>query len=88
VKKPVLIGVLFFAAVVVLIVYSTLSMATHRVEVCMQFEGHTNCRIASGSTRDFALRTAISNACAGIASGVTDSIKCEHEEPVKVDWKK
>ena len=75
-------------AVVVLIVYSTMNMAAHRVEVCMQFEGRTNCRTASGSTRDFALRTAMQNACAEIASGVTDSIKCEHEEPVKLNWLK
>jgi hypothetical protein len=87
-KKPVLIGILFCAAILALIIYSTMNMATNRVEVCMQFEGRQNCRIASGSTREFALRTAISNACAGIASGVTDSIKCEHQEPVKLNWLK
>jgi hypothetical protein len=61
-------------------------MAAHRVEVCMQFNGETNCRTASGSTKEFAERTAISNACAGIASGVTETIKCEHQEPVKEKW--
>lgn len=87
-RKPVLIGIIFFAAVVALIVYSTMNMAVHRVEVCMQFGGQTNCRTASGATREFALHTAISNACAGISSGVTDTIKCEHQEPVKLDWKR
>jgi hypothetical protein len=53
----------------------------------MQYDGRTSCRTAAGSTRDFALRTATSNACAEIASGVTDTIKCEHAEPVRVTWK-
>ncbi|PYT16397.1 MAG: hypothetical protein DMG59_10620 [Acidobacteria bacterium] len=87
-KKPVLIGLLFFVAILVLIVYSTMNMATHRVEVCMQFNGRTSCRTTSGSTQDFALRTAIQNACADIASGVTDSMACEHANPVKVTWLK
>jgi len=86
-KKPVLIGILLFAALIALIVYSTLGMAANRVEVCMQFDGRTSCRTAAGSTKDFALRTATSNACAEIASGVTDTIKCEHSEPVRVTWK-
>jgi hypothetical protein len=58
------------------------------VEVCMEFNGRTNCRTASGSTQEFALRTATSNACAEIASGVTDSIGCERTPPKKVTWLK
>jgi hypothetical protein len=87
-KKPVLIGILLFAALIGLIVYSTMGTASNRVEVCVQFKGATACRTTSGSTKDFALRTAIQNACAGIASGVTDSIACEQAPPVKVTWLK
>jgi hypothetical protein len=86
-KKPVLIGVLIFAAVVAVIVYSTMTMASNRVEVCMEFNGRTACRTAAASSKEFALRTATQNACAEIASGVTDTIKCEHSEPVRVTWK-
>jgi hypothetical protein len=86
-KKPVLIGILLFAALVALIAYSTMGMAANRVEVCMEFDGRTSCRTAAGSTKDFALRTATSNACAEIASGVTDTIKCEHTDPARVTWK-
>ena len=86
-KKPVLIGILLFAALVALIAYSTMAMAANRVEVCMEFDGRTSCRTAAGSTKDFALRTATSNACAEIASGVTDTIKCEHTDPARVTWK-
>ena len=86
-KKPVLIGILLFAALIALIAYSTMGTAASRVEVCMQYDNRTACRTASGSTKDFALRTATSNACAQIVSGVTDTIKCEHTEPVSVTWK-
>jgi hypothetical protein len=86
-KKPVLLGILFFAVVVAVLVFSTMNLAQQRVEVCMQFGGRTACRTAAGSTRDFALRTATSNACAQITSGVTDSTACERSEPVKVTWK-
>lgn len=87
-KKPVLIGILVGAAFLALIIYSTMSMAGHRVEVCMQFEGRTSCKTTAGQTQDFALRTAKANACADIASGVTDSMACERSEPVSVKWLK
>jgi hypothetical protein len=87
-KKPVLLGIVFVAAVLALIIYLTMNMASHRVAVCMEYGGHTSCRTAAGSTQEFALRTAIQNACAEIASGVTDSIRCEHSEPTKTTWLK
>jgi hypothetical protein len=86
-KKPVLLGILFCAIVLAVIIYSSMNLARQRVEVCMQFNGNTACRTAAGSTKEFALRTATSNACAQISSGVTDSIACERSEPVKVTWK-
>lgn len=86
-KKPVLVGVLIFAAIIGLLVYSTLTLGGQRVEVCMQFDGRQSCRTAKGNTKEEALRTATSNACGDIASGVTDSLACERSEPVKVTWK-
>lgn len=87
-KKPVLLGILFLLIVIGVMVYSTMNLARHRVEVCMTFGGQTSCRTASGSTQDFALRTAVSNACATIASGVTDSMACERSTPAKLTWLK
>ncbi len=86
-KKPVLVGIILFAALIALIAYSTMGTSANRVEVCMEYGGIKACRTAAGSTKDFALRTATSNACAQIASGVTDTIKCEHADPVSVTWK-
>ena len=84
-KKPVLVGLLIFLALMGVMVYSTLNLTGHRVQACMAFHGQTNCRIASGASISFATRTAITNACAGIASGVTDSMACEQSTPVKIE---
>ncbi len=87
-KKPVLVGLIIFAALIALIAYSTMNMAQHRVEVCIEFKGQKSCRTAAGSTREFALRAAISNTCAEMSSGVTEVLACEHTEPSKTTWLK
>ena len=83
-KKPVILGILFVALVLGVIVYSSMNLTGHRIEVCVSYNGRSACRTASGSTEEFALRTATANACAQIASGVTDTIGCEHVAPDKV----
>ena len=83
-KKPVLIGIVFALLVLGYIVYSSVNLAGHKVEVCMTFNGRTNCRTASGASEEYARRTATTNACADIASGVTDSIACENTPPNSV----
>lgn len=69
-----------------LLTYSMLGLRRNRVEVCVEFNGRTNCRVASGQTPELAQRTATQNACALIASGVTDTINCERKTPVSVRW--
>ena len=87
-KKAALVGIAFVIVVVAALVYSTMTLGTHRVEVCMEYNGMTSCRTVSGSKREETLRTAVSNACATIASGVTDSMACDRTEPKKVTWLK
>lgn len=55
-----------------------------RVEVCMEYRGRSACRTAAGATREEALRTAVDNACALLASGMTESIQCGRSEPRSV----
>jgi hypothetical protein len=87
-KKPVLFGIIFVLAVLGVIIYSTLNLAKYRVEVCMTFNGQSQCRTASADTEEHALHTATTNACATIASGVTDSMACEHATPQSIRWLK
>jgi hypothetical protein len=83
-KKPVLVGIVFALIVLFVIVYSSMNLSGHKVEVCITFNGRSNCRTAAGATEEFARRTAITNACGEIASGVTDSIACENTQPTSV----
>jgi hypothetical protein len=80
------LGVLVFAALIGVMTYLMLDLRQNRVEVCMTFNGRTNCATASGPTPDEAQRTATHAACTLIASGVTDSMACERNEPVSVKW--
>ncbi|MCU1335088.1 MAG: hypothetical protein JWO19_669 [Bryobacterales bacterium] len=83
-RKPVVAGVIFVLLVLGVIVYSTMTLAKHRVEVCIQFNGRTNCKTASATTEEFAHQAAVNNACGEIASGVTETVACEHTPPIKV----
>lgn len=86
-NKNVIVAVV--VAVVVLfgvLVYSSMHIAKYRVEVCVAYAGRSECRTASADSQDHALRSAQSNACALIASGVTDTMQCEHSNPTSVKW--
>ena len=85
-NKTVVIGIVFVAVIIGFIVYSSMSVAQYRVEVCMSYQGQTSCRTASADTEEHALRSATSNACALIASGVTDTMACERANPTSVRW--
>jgi hypothetical protein len=83
-RKPVVAGIIFVLIVLGVIVYSTLTLAKHRVEVCIAFNGRTNCKTASATTEEFAQQAAVTNACGEIAFGVTETVACEHTPPVKI----
>lgn len=87
-KKPVLFGVLFVLLVLGGIVYMSTNLSKYKVEVCMSFNGRTSCRTAQGNSQEETLQTAVSNACADVAGGVTDTIACERTAPTKETWVK
>jgi hypothetical protein len=70
-----------------LLAWSTVGQRRYRVEVCMEFQGRTECRAASGATRESALRTATENACALLAPGRTESRLCENQAPARTTWR-
>lgn len=55
-------------------------------EVCMTFNGHMECRKAQASNNQDCQRTGTDNACALLASGVTDTINCTQSTPTKVEF--
>ena len=86
-KKTVWIAIAFVAIFLIALVSSTFQGERVGVEVCMVFRGNRDCRKASAKTREEALRTAITNACALLASGVTDTGQCENTPPESVKWR-
>jgi hypothetical protein len=86
-NKAPLIIILFAAAFAAIMWTSTRDLSSIRVEVCMEFRGRTACRTAAGASREQAERTARDNACALIASGMTDSIACSNTPPKSVTVK-
>ena len=85
-KTTTWLAVAFVAIVVGWLVFSTFHQDRVRCQVCMSFEGHRDCRTASAATRQEAQRTAVSNACAQLESGVTATTQCENTPPDSINW--
>lgn len=66
-----------------LVVWSSFHVGAVRCEVCIDFRGRQACRAVDGATQLEARTSAINNACAFLASGVTDSMACERTPPTR-----
>ena len=86
-KKTVWIAGAFVVIFLIFVISTTFQGERVGVEVCMEFRGRRDCRKAQAKDRQEALRTAITNACAQLASGVTDSGQCENTPPASVTWR-
>ena len=53
-NHTILLGLLFLAAVLGTLIYSSMNLKQYRVQVCITFNGQQNCRIASGVTETIA----------------------------------
>jgi hypothetical protein len=87
VKKTVWLAIAFALVFVAFVVITTFGGNRVRCEVCMEFNGRRDCRSAQAATREEALRTAITNACAQLSGGVVETSQCEHTVPASVVWK-
>jgi hypothetical protein len=65
------------------VIHGSFQVSDFECEVCIAFEGNATCRTVTGKTEIEGLRTGIDNACALLASGVTDSLRCARTTPTK-----
>ena len=75
------VGMVFAALIVLTLVVLVLGIRRQlgvSCEVCITFHGRQSCRSAAGSTPEEARRTAHENACALIASGMTETVSCQN----------
>jgi hypothetical protein len=70
-------------AIGVVVVASSLRTGAVRCEVCIDFQGRSACRAVDGPTEKDARMAAVTNACAQLTSGVTNTMACERTEPAR-----
>jgi hypothetical protein len=85
-KTTTWLGIAFVGTVLAFIAFSSFHQERVTCRACVTFNGRQDCRTASAANRQEAERTAISNACGLLASGVTESTQCENTKPDSVDW--
>ena len=81
VKRGAILLGLAALATIGLIVVGVRQSLNKSCEVCMTFQGRSACRTAVGATEQEATTTAIQNACALIASGMTQTVQCQNRPP-------
>ena len=79
--KPLLAGIIVVVIVAALMYFAMHGQTAASCEVCVEFNGKTQCRTAKGPTKPEAIKTATDNACAFLASGMTDSMSCGRTTP-------
>ena len=77
-----LVGLLLFTGVAAVLLWQSLQLEAATCEVCMAYGGGRQCRTVGGATIDDARTAAITNACAFLSSGVTDSMACQRTPPL------
>lgn len=70
-------------SIMAVVVYSSFGVGSVRCEVCIAFEGRESCRAVDGATEAEARQAAVTNACALLASGVTQTMACERTTPTR-----
>jgi hypothetical protein len=80
-SKALIAGIVVVLVLGGLVYYAMSGQTATSCEVCIEFNGQTKCRTAKGPNKLEAIKTASDNACAYIASGMTDSIACSHRDP-------
>jgi len=85
VSKTTIIAILFGLLVLGVLIYSSMDLQRHSCEVCVTYQGRTNCATAAGTSEQEATRTATDVACAPISSGMTESIQCGNTRPDSVN---
>jgi hypothetical protein len=76
------VGALLLAAVLGYVVVESFQLEAATCEVCMSYNGRSQCRSVSGSDVKEARQAAITNACAFLSAGVTDTMACGRQKPV------
>ena len=84
-RKSTLAGLLTLPLLFGLIIYGSLQVSMYECTVCITFKGNESCRTVTGQTKEEGLQSAMTNACALIAWGMTDTLACSRTLPSKAE---
>ncbi|MEO6027725.1 MAG: hypothetical protein ABIR79_12740 [Candidatus Binatia bacterium] len=65
------------------VVYRTFHLQGVRCEVCITYNGLSQCRTVEGEREEDVHQAAVNNVCAYLANGVTDGMACMRTPPTK-----
>jgi hypothetical protein len=83
--KRALLTTLGIAAFFALLYAGVGSVAKFECEACVRYHGRVECGTAVAETREEAAAGAMSIACAQLAGGVTDSMRCTATPPESME---
>jgi len=83
-KKSTWLVFLVLGLFMAVVVYRSFQIPGYQCEVCIDFRGGSVCRTVEGASEHDARMAAVTNVCAHLASGVTDSMACERTPPTRV----
>jgi len=86
-KWPVILGVAFVIVMIGLVAWTSTGNTQVHSEVCVTFNGVTNCGQSAASNREAAERAATDIACNGLTSGMTQLMQCQNSPTKKVTFK-
>ena len=82
-RAAIVLGVLALATIGMIVLGVRQSLESS-CEVCVTFQGRTDCRTAVGANEQEATTTAVQNACALISAGMTQTVQCQNRPPDSV----
>ncbi len=83
-KGRVLAAIVSVAALVAILVYGSMGTVQAECELCVEFNGRTECRRGSGTDHEEAQQAAQKAACAVMSSGMAESVNCQRVPPTNV----
>jgi hypothetical protein len=83
--KATWLTVVFLVLFIGAVIYLSTRIAHQECKVCVTFNGQNVCRTAASGTKQAAIESAVTSACSGLASGMTESIKCQNTPPDSVE---
>jgi hypothetical protein len=83
-KGRVLAAIVSVAALVAILVYGSMGTVQAECELCVEYNGRTECRRGSGADQEEAQQAAQKAACAVMSAGMAESVNCQRVLPTNV----